>query len=89
MRSFAKLAGVLSLSLAGCLGPLLPLPVYPHTPHAWACLNIACPTAAAEMGGIVRGSKYDPLSRMCECWLEDNRHLGSFVFVDPHNHKHE
>jgi len=83
MRSSLKLAFILNLS--GCLGPLLPLPQTAHTPHAWACAFLACPAAADRIGGLVIGSKYDRALLVCECELEDSRHLPAFVTVNPHS----
>lgn len=80
-----RLVGVLSLLLAGCLGPVLVLPKYPHVAHEWLCARLVCPAAATRIGGIVVGVKYDRTTRRCECALEDSRNMPVTEFIDPHS----
>lgn len=80
----ARTSAVAALFLVGCLGPILPLPRYPHTVHAWACANLACPAEADRVHGLAKGAKYNADERLCECWIEDIRHLDIYTLVDPH-----
>lgn len=73
-----------ALLLAGCLGPELPLPRYPHAPHEWLCVNRVCPAVATARGGAVLGARYDARSRRCDCLTEDSRHLPDESHPDPH-----
>ena len=72
-----------ALLLCGCLGPLLPMPAgEPRGAHAWLCVNRACPTEATKIGGTVRYTRYE--RGVCECALEDSRHLPLYTEVPPH-----
>lgn len=80
-RALVLAAGAL---LTGCLGPLLPLPQYPHLAHEWLCVNRACPDAALADGGVVVGAKYEPSIGKCMCLIDDARHLFVYEYPDPH-----
>ena len=78
-------AALAAALLAGCLGPLLPLPPpEPRGAHEWLCINRACPAEAARAHGVVAGVRYNRRARLCECAVEDERHLVLWLQVPPH-----
>lgn len=78
-----RAAVLLLVAALGCLGPELQLPAAePRGVHDWLCMNRACPDAAEKIDGSVRWVKYE--RGVCQCALEDRRHLPVYVEVPPH-----